>query len=523
MKKDNASKEIGDGAGKNAEENVGTNEQVLAEYIVSTGGEFATILIRRSKKELVDVYEVRHAKVKEATQVALDWLREKIIESVPLKVSELLDPREAESVRFRVYERAKELVSKELAGLNPREEDFIVGKLVHEMLGLGEIELILADDNLEEIVVNSVREPIWVYHKKFGWLKTNVYMQSEEQIQNYSSIIGRKVGKQISNLSPLMDAHLLSGDRVNATLFPISTKGNGITIRKFAKDPWTVITLIDNKTLNFEIASLFWLGVQYELNMLIGGGTASGKTSLLNAILEFSPSNQRIVSIEDTRELVLPDFLHWTPLSTRQANPEGKGGVEMLDLMVNSLRMRPDRIVVGEIRRQREAEVMFEAMHTGHAVYSTVHADNVAQVKTRLVNPPIALPESVLGALHLVAVQYRQRRTGIRRVFEVAEAVPKPNGTVDFNTVYKWDARKDVLVKVGQFKRVMEDLSLHTGWTTRELNQDLKEKEKLLYSMKKHNVLKINEIGKVVAEYYRNREYVLSLMNKDKGFGEIML
>ncbi len=495
--------------------------EVLGQYKISTLGVPAEVAILRKSNELIDIYELRHAKLKEATRVALGFLKQRIVESVPVKLSELLDPRESENIKRRVEEKARDIVKHEFGELLPREEDVLVAKLVQEMLGLGELELLLSDENLEEIVVNSAHEPVWVYHKQFGWLKSNVTLQNEEQILNYSSIIARKVGKQITNLSPLMDAHLLSGDRVNATLFPISTKGNSITIRKFAKDPWTIVSLVDTNTVNLEVAALCWLATQYELNVLIGGGTASGKTSLLNAILAFTPPNQRVVSLEDTRELVLHDFLHWTPMATRQPNPEGKGGVELLDLMVNSLRMRPDRIVLGEIRRQQEAEVLFEAMHTGHAVYSTVHADDVAQVKNRLVNPPINLPESVLSALHLVIVQYRQRRSGIRRTFQVAEVVPKANG-VSFNVAYSWDARQDKLINVSKLSQVMNYLSLHTGWTEKEINADLVDKSGIIASMAKHKVFKIEEVGRISAEYYRNPQMILDLVKKDKGFAELL-
>ncbi len=496
-------------------------EKILAQYSIFSYGVPADVVVARREEELVDLYELRHAKLKEATRVALDFLKQKVVASVPMKLSELIDPREVENVRKKVEIQARAIVQREFGEMLPKEESILVGKLVQEMLGLGEIELLLADENLEEIVVNSSKEPVWVYHKKFGWLKSNVFLQSEEQILNYSAIIARKVGKQITTLDPLMDAHLLSGDRVNATLFPISTKGHSITIRKFAKDPWTLVSLYDNRTIDLNLAALCWLATQYELNILVGGGTASGKTSLLNAIAAFTPSNQRIISLEDTRELLLPDFLHWTPMATRQPNPEGKGGVALLDLMVNSLRMRPDRIVLGEIRRQREAEVLFEAMHTGHAVYSTVHADNVDQVKNRLTNPPINLPESVLGALHLIVVQYRQRRTGIRRTFQVAEVVPN-GGKVSMNVAYQWDARKDAMVPVSKLAQTYSYLQLHTGWSEREISQDLKEKESIIAAMAKYKIFKIENVGKIAAEYYRNPSAVIELVHKDKGFSEIL-
>jgi len=207
-------------------------------------------------------------------------------------------------------------------------------------------------------------------------------------------------------LDPLLDAHLITGDRANATLFPISGRGNTITIRRFRRDPWTVTDLIKNKTTSSEVMALIWMGMQYELNLILSGGTGSGKTSFLNVCLPFIQPNHRILSIEDTRELSLPSFLHWIPMTTREPNPEGKGAVEMLDLLVNSLRMRPDRIIVGEVRRQREAEVMFEAMHTGHSVYTTLHANTADETIRRLVNPPIEVPTTMLEAVHLNVVMY---------------------------------------------------------------------------------------------------------------------
>ena len=487
----------------------------LASYKLESEGVPAEVAIIENEDDYINTYELRHTRIKQATKIILDYLKRKIVEAINISITEVLDPREAESVKQRLIKSTRALVEQELSGLSEEEENIIVGRLIQDMIGLGEMELILSDANLEEIVVNSSKEPVFVYHKQFGWLKTNLTIATEEQIHNYASIIGRRVGRQITNLTPLMDATLLSGNRVNATLFPISSKGHGLTIRKFRAEPWTIIDFINNKTMNLDIASLIWLAVQYELNTLISGGTSSGKTSFLNAILVFTPPNQRLVSIEDTRELVLPQFLHWTPLLTRLPNPEGKGEVSMLDLMVNSLRMRPDRIVVGEIRRQREAEVLFEAMHTGHSVYATLHADNAAQVRSRLINPPIAIPEDVLEALHLVVVQYRQRRTGIRRTFEGAEVVPQEN-KVAMDVLYSWDPREDELKKVAESSRLFSELTLHTGFTRKEIAKDLTEKQNIIKYMIKQDIRDVNSVGKVVAWYYRDPPRVLNAVNKNQ-------
>ena len=189
-----------------------------------------------------------------------------------------------------------------------------------------------------------------------------------------------------------------------------------------------------------------WLAIQNELSILVAGGTGSGKTSMLNVVSNFFPPNQRIISIEDTRELILPNNLHWVPLETRLPNPEGKGEITMLDLLVNRLRMRPDRIIVGEIRRQREAQVVLEAMHTGHSVYATIHANNADEVIVRLTNPPIDIPKPMISSLSLILVQSRNRRTGKRRTLQIAEVTP----TGDANILMQLNVHDDVLEKINK-------------------------------------------------------------------------
>ncbi len=501
-------------------------EEILAKYTIVADNVPGYVTILRKPAEYIPIYDVKFLSVSAATDAVLETLREKIIERVKIKLSEIIDPKAFAEIKERFSKGAQEIILQELPKLSIEERFALTGYLVHEMLGLGKLEILLNDDSLEEIVVNNASEPLYVYHKKFGWLKTNIIIPKEENIYNYASVIGRKVGRQITNLNPLMDAHLPTGDRVNATLFPISTKGNTITIRKFRREPWTIIHLIEDKTITDEIAALIWLCIQYELNIVVAGGTASGKTTLLNAIMPFVPPNHRIISMEDTRELSLPMFLHWIPFSTREANPEGKGEVTLLDLLVNSLRMRPDRVVLGEIRRQREAEVLFEAMHTGHSVYSTFHADRAEQVLRRLTNPPIDLPEALLESLHLVVVQFRHRKLGIRRTFQVAEVISgegregKP--TISLNILYQWKAKEDKIEKNAESVRLANELRLHTGMNEDEMKKDLEEKKTVLNWMQKNKIKTVNAVGKVIADYYANRERVLQIVKRNQGPQEIL-
>jgi flagellar protein FlaI len=481
-------------------------DKVLDSYHIKLDEVTAGVKIVRTPAEFVPVYMMSFPKVSVATSAVLDAVREKMLMELPVRPETVMDKEEHERLRTEFLEKALELIKQELPGSVEGEALILAEILTHKSLGLGEMEILLKDENLEEIVVNNSKEPAWVYHRKLGWLKTNLMLPTETEIYNYAASIGRKVGTQITNLHPLMDAYLTTGDRSNATLFPISSMGNTLTIRKFARRPWTITDFIETNTISPEVAAFLWLAIQYEMNILIVGGTASGKTSLLNVLTCFIPPTHRIISIEDTREIKLPKYLHWVPLTTRPANPEGKGEVTMLDLMVNSLRMRPDRVIVGEIRRSREAETLFEAIHTGHSVYSTLHANTAEETVRRLVNPPINIPESMLGALDIIAVMHRDRRRDIRRVLEVAElAGSSGDRNVELNIVYRWVPSRDQIVGMEKPTRTLDELKLYAGMEYGDFLKDQKEKMHILDWLVKNQVKDINKVGKIISEYYSDK------------------
>ncbi len=464
------------------------------------------------------LYDLIMPELSKPTLALIDEIKRELITDVKVSTAEILDPKVMNKLKQKFEKKASELLKGKLPGMKKETEMVLVGTLLHEMLGLGEIEFLLNDGNLEEVVINSADEPIRVYHKKYGWLETGIIIETEEKIQNFANMIARRVGRQITVLNPLLDAHLITGDRANAVFYPISNKGNTITIRKFARDPWTVTDFIANKTSDSNIFALIWLAIQYEMNMLISGGTASGKTCFLNICMLFIPPNHRIISMEDTRELQLPKFLYWCPLTTRQPNPEGKGEVTMLDLLVNSLRMRPDRIILGEMRRKREAEVLFESMHTGHSVYATVHADSMSETIQRLVNPPIEVPPNLLSAVNLNVVMFRDRRRGIRRTYQIGEFITSEEGdrvTVKPNILYRWKPSTDTIIQHSPSLRLFEDLSRHTGLSQSEINKDLKMKKRILDYLVKNNIRSLEDVGKIMNQYYLDTDFVTGMIDKN--------
>ena len=494
-------------------------DKLLKEYQVESEGITIGVKIVYREGDFVKSYLLEIPEYGSGTKALLENLKRATIMDSSIKAERLLDPKFLESLKLQFRSKAENFLKKELPLIDEDTKNTLIAILINEMLGLGKLDMLLADDNLEEIVVNNHKEYVWIYHKEFGWLKTNIIIETEEQIQNYANIIARRGGKQITILNPLLDTHLVTGDRANATLFPISSKGNTITIRRFRRDPWTITDFLKNKTVNSEVMALFWMCMQYELNMIISGGTASGKTSVLNVCLPFIQPNQRVITIEDTRELLLPDFLHWVPMTTREPNAEGKGGVGMLDLLVNSLRQRPDRIIVGETRRKKEAEAMFEAMHTGHSVYTTFHANTAEETVRRFTNPPISIPPTVFDSVHLNLVMFRNRRLGIRRVLQLAEYIPERKGgeeRLTSNILYKWKPATDTIEKSAEPVRLFDELSLRTGLTYNEINEDVRAKKTVLEWIMKNDVHHVNDVGKVMAMYYLDEAATVEMAKKDK-------
>lgn len=489
------------------------DRKVLQEYSVKIDKAEVQITIESDSKGIR--YKINMPKVKKGTAALLNDIRKEIVSVGNMGGTELSDQKSIDKIKERFSVQIQNMLKEKVPTLDNEKKEFLTGLLIQEMVGLGKLEFLINDPRLEEIVVLSSKEVVRVYHKTHGWIRTNLRIKSEDKINNYANIIARRVGRQINVLSPLLDAHVVTGDRANAVLYPISTKGNTITIRKFARDPWTIVDLIKNNTINLELASLIWLAIEYEMNILISGGTASGKTVILNAFMPFVPPNQRLISIEDTRELMLPEFLYWCPLVTRTANPEGKGEVSMLNLLVNSLRMRPDRIVLGEMRRQKEAQVLFEAMHTGHSVYATLHADSAAETISRLINPPLNVPPNLLKSVNLNVVMFRDRRKSIRRVLQVAE-FETGKERVTSNLLYRWLADQDKIVKHNKSTVFMETLSRHTTMTQKEINKSMEKKREILNWLIKNNIRDLKRIGKVMNLYYTNKELLDKIIEKNQ-------
>ena len=493
-----------------------TNEVVLDHYTLSANGLPVTIDIKETSDEFVPIYEINVPGISSATKLLISSLRNELLTMVPIDPARVQNTEYINELTKKVFSASRILIDKYLPGTTESTKDILSSYMRNIMLGFGDLEAPLADENLEEIAVNGGNQYIWVFHKKIGWCKTTLKLPDDNAVFDEAEMIGRRVGREINNLTPIMDAELTDGSRVNATLFPISQSGNTITIRKFEKNPWTMPAMIKNNTVNPYLAALIWEAIQNEISLLISGGTASGKTSFLNALSIFFPATRRIISVEETRELSLPSFFQWVPMLTRMANPEGKGEVNLYDLIINSLRQRPDIVVVGEVRVSKDAETLFEAIHTGHAVYATLHADNAADTIIRMTNPPINTPKIMLNALGGIIVTFRYRTKGIRKVFEFAEVTK----TGDANVLYRWNLKVGSYSQVGDMINLVDTISMYSGLTKKDIDMDIEEKANTLLWMAKHNILNVEDAGFVVSHFYRNKDKVLDIVKNDLDYSK---
>ena len=331
--------------------------------------------------------------------------------------------------------------------------NFYAEAVVREMVGYGLIDDLIKDDLLEEIMVVGPKKPVYVFHRDHEMMSTNIEFFSEGEIEDLINRIAREIGRRVDVSSPLLDARLPDGSRVNATIPPASISGGTLTIRKFKADPYSIIDLVNIGTLTSEAAAFLWVCVEglnvKPANFLISGGTGSGKTTLLNVMASFVPERERIITIEDTAELKLP-IEHWIRMESRPPGLEGSGELRMDILTKNALRMRPDRIIVGEIRHE-EAFTLFTAMNTGHdGCMGTVHANSAQETLIRVTNPPMNVPNIMMSGLDFVIVQNRlhDRRKGtIRRIIEIAEVKGALEGNMKTEVIYQWDPIKDRLEK----------------------------------------------------------------------------
>lgn len=393
--------------------------------------------------------------------------------------------------------------------------DNLARKLFQDLVGYGEIDPLIRDDNLEEIMVIGIDKPVFVYHREYGMMKTNILFKDAGEVMNLIDSIARQINRRIDQESPILDGRLPDGSRVNATIPPISADGPSMTIRKFKRDPLTIIDLINSKTISVELAAFFWLcfdglGVK-SANAIISGGTSSGKTTTLNALSSFINPKERIITIEDTLELQIPHE-HVIRMETRPPNVENRGELTMNDLVKNSLRQRPDRIIVGEVRGS-EAITLFTALNTGHSGFGTLHSNDARETITRLTNAPMSVPNIMISAIDFIIMQnriYRSDGVSFRRISEVAEVSGIEEGVIQLNKIFEWDPQSDTIKNVGITSKTLTKIANVSGNSLNSLYDEIKNREIVLQHMVDWNIRSIKDVSTVLEMYYLDSQKVLN-------------
>lgn len=393
--------------------------------------------------------------------------------------------------------------------------DNLSQRILRDIIGYGKIDSLIQDDELEEIMINGIDKPIFVYHRQHGMMKTNVEFSDERELMDLIDSIARQINRRIDQESPILDGRLTDGSRINATIPPVSADGPSLTIRKFKKDPFTIIDLINSKTISVELAAFLWLcfdglGVK-SANAIISGGTSSGKTTTLNALCSFINPKERIITIEDTLELQIPHE-HVIRMETRPANVENKGELTMNDLVKNSLRQRPDRIIVGEVRAD-EAITLFTALNTGHSGFGTLHSNDARETITRLTNDPMSVPEIMIQAIDFIIMQnriYTPSGVSYRRISEVAEVVGIEEGVVQLNKIFQWNPETDRIDNVSITSKTLSQIASLSGKSLSEIHGEIENRELVLKHMVDYDIRSVGDVKSVLDLYHADSEKVLN-------------
>ena len=403
----------------------------------------------------------------------------------------------------------------QLTDLEQKSKENIFYHVFREFLGYGKIDIIMEDEGIEDISCDGHHVPVFIYHKKYDAISTNIKFDDEKELNSFVVRLAQICGKQISIYSPIVDGKLPDGSRLQTTLARTVTRGSTFTIRKFKENPLTPVDLIAFQSLSLEMAAYFWMAIEKGASILFCGGTASGKTTALNALSLFILPQNKIITIEDTREINLP-HKNWIAGTTRQGfsvSDEKTGkDIDMFDLIRAALRQRPKVIMVGEVRG-KEAYSLFQAMATGHTSYATVHASDIHTLIQRLENPPISLPRALLTSLDVIVFQNAVDISGktVRRMTSVTEIVKLDTDTnqLIFMEPFRWISKTDDRFDSTGSSKILNTIRLQNDWTEEQLKKELDNRKLILQWMHQKDIRDYMEVGHIVSEYIKNPDKLL--------------
>ncbi|MFO7991221.1 MAG: type II/IV secretion system ATPase subunit [Thermoplasmata archaeon] len=501
-----------------------TDENIAVEEIYGIREPFSFVRILNDNNRKETIYEGIEPTLTEKEE---EWLH-LIKDTLDRTLSYDWESMETKDKEEFIEESVESYIRSRGLNIEEKSKKRLIYFILRDYVRYGPIDVIMSDDYVEDISCDGIDIPLFIYHAKYESIRTTVKFEDEKILNSFIIQLGQRCGKQVSVSDPILDGTTKEGHRVQATYAKeVSTRGSSITIRRYKEEPFTPVDLVTYNTASPEMVAYMWLMVENGKSMIVAGGTATGKTATLNSATLFIPPGPKIVSLEDTREINLPQE-NWIPSTTRTGSGESKGGrtqgeVTMYDLVRNALRQRPDYIIVGEVRG-KEAHTMFQAMATGHTTYSTMHADSVESMVHRLENEPINCPRVLLTALEFVIIQNFARVEGeeVRRIQEITELVgfePESDELIT-NTVFEWERKSDGFVYKGHsfnFDNIMEMKNM----TQEEMNQEFEDRIEIIEYLVEQKGIDYREISRIVTSYYKEPEETLAKIRgeemKDEG------
>jgi flagellar protein FlaI len=460
------------------------------------------------------MYQLLEPVLSDPEKDLLKEIKERLFETLDINTKDI----SKEDARQKLRTAANEIMEDFGLRLSALEREKIHYNMYKDFLGDGLIDPIMHDKYIEDISCDGVHTPLFAFHSSYESMKTSVAYHTAEELDSFVTKLAQRAGKYISIAEPILDATMQDGSRIQMTLGQeVTAHGSTFTIRKFKDEPITPTDLIEWHTFSPLAIAYIWLCVEAGKSAIFAGGTASGKTTALNAISLFIPPMAKIVSLEDTREVKLP-HPNWIPSVTRDSfDTAGRGEINMYELLRAAMRQRPEYIIVGEVRG-KECQTLFQAMSTGHVTYSTTHADSVASVVHRIENPPMDVPRNMLSALDFILVQVQARVGGkrIRRnkqIVEILDIDPRTNELIT-NEVFKWRSATDEHTYSGK-SYLLEEIMEAKGWSDNRMREELKRRQEVLEWMRIKKIRHYKDVAKILISYHRDPESVIEKVRKD--------
>jgi flagellar protein FlaI len=457
------------------------------------------------------LYEVIEPTLHTEEEQKLQEIKKFLMEEVDVNLKDIETKEKAENY---LKQKTKETIKRYRIKVAPEAIDKLVYYVIRDFIGYGKIDPLMKDHLIEDISADGVNIPLYVWHRLYESLPTNILFKDEAELNSFIIRMAYLAGKNISIASPMLDASLPEGSRIQLTYGnEVTRRGSTFTIRRFRVDPLTISDLIALKTLSSEMAAYLWYIIENRASVMVAGGVASGKTTMLNCLSMFIKPEMKVVSVEDTQELNLPHE-NWIPSVVRLGfghEDKKSGSITLFDLLKAAVRQRPDYIIVGEVRGE-EAYTLFQAMATGHLGMCTIHAESVEAVINRLESEPMNIPKPLIAMMDVILVMTRTEIEGrpARKASTAAEVVELDPQTkrILTNDIFSWDAKGSKFTITGK-SVILEERRKKIGISEEEIKSELNARKTVLEWMVKKGTRRYMDVANVIREYYVNPKRIL--------------